>query len=51
MSTTIPGITIVAPSGSVASANVMRQGYPLPAPQPLLSGHPFDLRFGAFGPG
>ena len=43
MMTTIPGITIVAPSGRVASAKVMRLGYPPPGRQPLLSGQTFEL--------
>jgi hypothetical protein len=51
MITTIPGITIVAPSGRVASAIVMRLGYPLRVRQTLCFGHPFDFRFERCGAG
>jgi hypothetical protein len=50
MMTTIPGMTIVAPSGRAANA-VMRLDYPLPGFQPLLSGQTFELGLGRRGIG
>jgi DNA-binding Lrp family transcriptional regulator len=44
MITTIPGITIVAPSGSVANAAVIRLAYPMRIRRPIDLGQPFELR-------